>query len=117
MKQILLDTNFILSCIRNKLDLFEHLELEGYKIIVPEQVINEIKKFEKTKPEARVALKIIDRIVFLRNDIKGKTVDKAIINFAKENPDIIIATLDREIQKAVKNRKMIIRQRKKLEIV
>ena len=74
MKQILLDTNFILSCIRNKLDLFEHLEQEGYEVIVPEQVINEIKKFEKTKPEARVALKIKEEKLTGLNPAKEKRV-------------------------------------------
>ncbi len=117
MKQILLDTNFLLSCIRNKLDLFEYLEMEGYEVIVPEQVLNEIKKFEKTKSEAKLALKILEKNPYEKKNLSGKTVDKAIINFAKENPRTIIATLDKEIQKSVPNRKMIIRQKKKLEIL
>ncbi len=42
MGQVLLDTNFILNCINQKIDFFE--DLAGYKIIIPQEVINEIKK-------------------------------------------------------------------------
>ncbi|MFW6233385.1 MAG: PIN domain-containing protein, partial [Nanoarchaeota archaeon] len=62
-KQILLDTNFILSCIREKLDLFEYLEERNFKIIIPKQVIDEIKEIQnskkkfKYKNEAEIALK------------------------------------------------------------
>ena len=37
MKQALLDTNFILSCIRKKIDFFEEIRLMGIKIIIPEE--------------------------------------------------------------------------------
>ena len=47
---------------------------------------------------------------------KGHT-DKKIIQFAKENPKTIIATLDKEIKQKTKNQKLIIRGKKKLEIV
>lgn len=119
MKKILLDTNFILTCIKNKIDLFEELFLEGYKIIIPVQVINEIKKFEKKKSEARVALKILQKDFYENPDLGKGIVDNKIINLAKENPKLIIATLDQEIQKKLKkkNKIMIIRNKKKLEII
>jgi len=115
----LLDTNFILTCIKNKIDLFEELFLEGYKIIIPEQVLNEIKKFENKKSEARTALKILEKDFYEKPDL-GKSkipVDNKIIKFAKENPKIIIATLDREIKNKIPNKKMIIRNRKKFEVI
>lgn len=119
MKKILLDTNFILTCIKNKIDLFEELFLEGYKIIIPVQIINEIKKFEKKKSEARVALKILQKDFYESSDLGKGIVDNKIINFAKENPKIIVATLDREIQKKLKkkNKIMIIRNKKTLEVI
>lgn len=115
MKHALLDTNFILSCIRKKIDFFEEIQLMGIKIIIPEQVINEIKKFE-TKPEARLALKLLEKNEFKKIDLGNGHVDKKIINYAKEKPELIIATLDREIKDKTKNHKLVIRG-KKLEII
>ena len=43
MKKVLLDTNFILTAIRNKIDFFEEIKLIGMKIAVPKQVVAEIK--------------------------------------------------------------------------
>jgi len=111
MKQILLDTNFILSCIENKIDFFDYLNSEGYNIIIPKNVINELEKLKK-----ELALRVLKKNKFKKISLKGKIVDNSIINYAKENPNIIIATLDRGIKAKIKNRKMIIRNRKKLEI-
>ena len=43
-------------------------------------------------------------------------MDKGIINYVKENPKVIVATFDRELKKRVNN-KLVIREKKKLEIV
>jgi rRNA-processing protein FCF1 len=112
MKSVVLDTNFILSCMKQKIDFFEELYLMGIQIIIPEQVINEL---EKLKQEA--ALRLLEKNKFKKIALEGKIVDNSIINYAKENPSIIIATLDKEMQKKIKNRKMIIRNKKKLEII
>jgi len=47
----------------------------------------------------------------------GRTTDKKIINFANENKDIVVGTLDREIKNKTENQKIIIRQKKRIEIV
>jgi len=112
MKQILLDTNFIISCIKNKIDFFDYIEGEGYSIVIPEQVINELEGLKKES-----ALRLLEKNKFNMISLKGKIVDNSIINYAKINPSIIIATLDKELQKNIKNRKMIIRNRKRLEII
>ena len=49
MRIALLDTSFILTCVRNKIDFFEQLELNGFKIIIPEQVIKEIEAIKNSK--------------------------------------------------------------------
>ncbi len=118
----LLDTSFILTCIRNKIDFFEELKLEGTEIIIPEKVIKEIEKIKNSKkseakPEADLALKFIKAKKPKIIQLKGKTTDNAIINYAKQNPGVIIATLDREIKKKTKNHKLLIRSKKKLEII
>ena len=62
-------------------------------------------------------LKILKENNFKKIDIKEKNVDRGIIRFAAENPKIVIATLDREIKKTVKNQKLVVRGNKELEIL
>jgi rRNA-processing protein FCF1 len=112
MRQILLDTNFILTCIKQKIDFFEEIPLMGIQIIIPKEVIGEIIKLKKES-----ALSLLSKSKFKEISISGKIVDNAIIKYARENPGIIIATLDRDIQKKTRNRKMIIKGKKKLEII
>ena len=113
--EVLLDTSFILSAIRNKIDIFE--ELQEYQILIPKQVINELTGLAKNKSEAKLALKLIQKNKPKIQKLEGKNTDNAIINYAKNNPEIIIATLDREIKRKIKNPKIIIQGKKKLEIV
>jgi len=115
MKQVLLDTNFILTCARQKIDFFEEIPLIGMQILIPEQVINEVKKLKSSNSE--LVLKILQKNQFKQIDIGSGHVDKSIIKFAKQHQDIVVATLDRELKKKLKNQKLIIRGKKKLEII
>ena len=113
MKQIILDTSFILSAVRNKIDIFN--ELLEYNILIPKQVINEIKNQKSSN--AKLALKILQLNKYNEIDLGKAHVDKLIINYAKKNPKVIVATLDREIKKKVKNSKLVIRGKKQLEVI
>lgn len=125
MKQVILDTNFILTCISQKIDFFGELFLQGFEILIPKQVITEIEKIANSKQKlhsrenAKLALKILERnkAKFKKIDLKTKKVDLGFINFAKENKDAIIATLDRELKRKIKTPKLVIRGKKKLEVV
>ena len=110
MDNIILDSSFIITCIKQKIDFFE--ELVGTQILIPKQVINEIKNLN-----SKLALKLLEKNKFKKIDLGKGHTDKKIIKFAKENPKTIIATLDREIKNKTKNQKLIIRGKKKLEIV
>jgi len=122
MKFVILDTNFILSCVRKKIDFFTEIKYLGLKIIIPIQVITELEKISKTgkikfQEEAKFSLKLIKKNSFEKIDLKIKNVDNGFVNIAKENKELVIATLDKEIQNKIKNQKMIIRGNKKLEII
>jgi uncharacterized protein len=114
MKQVLLDTNFIITCIKQKIDFFDEIPLMGIQIIIPDKVIQELEKLKKSS-----ALILLENVndKFKIIPLKGKNVDNSIINYAKENPNIIIATLDEGIQHKIRNKKMIIVDRRKLEII
>lgn len=124
MKEVILDTNFILSCIRKKIDFFEEIPLMGMSIVIPKPVIKEIESIKnhpknnfRFKEEAVLALKLLEKNKFRKIGLGGKNVDFGIIKIARENPDYIIATLDREIKNKVKNQKLVIRGEKRLEVI
>jgi rRNA-processing protein FCF1 len=112
MRRVILDTSFILSAVRNKIDFFEKLEHEGFQIIVPKQVIQELKGLG-----AKLALKIMEKNKFQILGIEGRDADNAIISFAKKNPRAVVATLDAGLKKKIKNSKLVIRQKKRLEVI
>jgi len=130
MQKILLDTNFIVTCTKQKIDLFEELKgLFGfYELIVPEQVIEELKKLAKSKKlkvkereAAEVSLELIEqseaKIIELEN--KGKSVDNKIAEYLNENT-MILATLDKHLRRMIENKKvkfLTIKKKKKVVVV
>jgi len=112
MKEVILDTSFILSCVKQKIDFFEKLEYEGFRIAIPEQTIDELMGLG-----AQLALNIVQQHKFTLIKISGKDADTAIINFSKKNPSAFVATLDVGLKKKILNRKVIIRGKKKVEII
>ena len=121
MKKILLDSNFVVSCVKNKIDFFE--KLIGNQILIPTQVIEELKKLSDSKQKlhnkeiATLSLQIIQKNKFKKIDLGKGHVDKKIIQYVKDNPEVIVATLDKELQKKINTKKLIIRGKKKLEII
>ena len=125
MAKVLLDTNFILSCVRNKLDFFDELTFRGYKILIPKQVFAELDGISRSKQkmhsrdDAHFALKMLEKEEKSYEEIDmGKgNVDNSIVNYSKNNKEVIIATLDSELKKKITSRKMVIREKKRLEVV
>lgn len=123
MKLVLLDTNFILTCVKQKIDFFKEIPERGWEILIPLQVIEEIKRVAnstkklKFRDSAKLAQVILEKNTFKQIDIRGKYADKGIIKYAEQHPQLIVATLDKEIKKKTRNSKLIIRGKRKLEIV
>ena len=82
------------------------------EIMIPEQTIDELMGLG-----AQAALNILEFNKFKMVKVLGKDADAAIINLAKKDPSLIVATIDAGLKKKLKNRKMIIRGKKKLEII
>jgi rRNA-processing protein FCF1 len=122
MKDVLLDTNFILSCIRRKINFFDEIKFKGFNIIIPNEIVKELEKISQTgkenfKEESKIALKILGKNHFEKIDLNTKNVDNGIVKIAGEHREYIIATLDRVIKNKIKNQKMVIRGNGKLEII
>jgi len=121
--KVILDTNFLIYCAKEKLDYEEKLISllnEDYELVVPLQVIEELEMVSKKKKEkiplgrrkpkykkttgkdkaaAELALQILEKKRIRKVDIEGKNVDMAIIKLAEENKKNIVCTLDKEMRK------------------
>ena len=123
--KIILDTNFLIYCAKNKLDYVEEISKllnEKYELVVPLQVVKELKLLKedkkkkvsgKDKQASNLSLQLLDANKVRKVKIKGKTVDQGIINLSKENKKNITATLDRGMRKKLP-RVILINRGKKL---
>tara|TARA_Y100000310_G_scaffold293188_1_gene322598 strand:- start:1946 stop:2332 length:387 start_codon:yes stop_codon:yes gene_type:complete len=123
--KIILDTNFLIYCSKNKLDYNEeigNLLNEKYELVVPLQVIRELELLKddkkkkvsgKDKRAIDLALQLLSANNVKKVKVKGKTVDEGIINLSKENKKNIVCTLDREMRHIL-GRVILINRRKKL---
>ncbi len=112
--EVILDTNFIITCIKQKIDFFEELKFMGFRIVIPKQVIDELEKLKRN-----FELKVLEanRDSFKLIRFKKGYVDKGMIEYSKKNPKAIVATLDRDLKSKIKNPIMVIRGKKQLEVI
>lgn len=130
MVNILLDTNFILTCVKQKINFLQ--ELIGNELLLPKQVIKELKKISEDKNKkseerelAKTSLAFLEKFKdrFKEIELEKKFVDRGIELIAekasKERWEIIIATLDKELRKKLKGKFkfLIVTRKKKLEII
>ncbi|MEK6820114.1 MAG: PIN domain-containing protein [Nanoarchaeota archaeon] len=122
--EIILDTSFILTCIKEQVD-FTQAEEFG-RLLLPELVFDELKKLRgkskgKEKEQAELALDIIEnkREKFRIIKLEGNYADAGMVKYVEGRKDVIVATMDKELKKVVqgKARILVIRARKKLELV
>mgnify|MGYP001566356685 CR=1 FL=1 len=127
--KILLDTNFLVYCAKQKIDYVEEIDnlIGDYNIVVLSSVRQEIEKIKKQAKKARdkqaaeLALQILNKNI-KENKIKiikteEKEVDEAILKLVKEKD--VVATMDKELKKRLKGKAQIlsIRKGKKLEVL
>jgi rRNA-processing protein FCF1 len=129
MKKAILDTSFILTCVKQKIDFLDEIRFMGIEVLIPVEVLEEIEKIARFgkrlgfRENAGLALKILGKSdknsknKFKKIKLDTADVDKGMLNFAEKNKDVIIATLDRELKKKIKKPKLVIRGKKKLEII
>jgi rRNA-processing protein FCF1 len=122
MKKVILDTNFILACIKEKIDFIEFFQMRGLEIFVPDKVLFELKRISLEKKgalrlRASFGLEFIQKMNFKIISIEGRYVDSALVNHLKENPEDYLATIDLNLRRKVKNKIFILRSKNKIEEV
>ncbi len=108
--EAILDSNFVISCVRNGIDFITELEGMGFKIILPREVMQEMKDLKNNvKHDDRVAIDLAFSL-FETKKVKKMTlghsqVDLGLIHKGKKGA--YIATLDAAIKRSVSNRIVI----------
>ena len=99
-KNIILDTSFVLTAIKFKIDLSSELERIcdfPYKLFIIDKTLDEL----RNKPNSKIALILIKHLnVGLIETRKDKNVDNLIMENADENS--IVATQDIELKNRLK---------------
>lgn len=119
--EVILDTNFIISCVMKGIDFLSQLKERGFKVVVPREVIQEMKDLRikrKMSHEEKMAIDIAIEILFSKK-VKKMTigqgrVDDLLIKKGKEG--VYIATLDNGIKRQVPNRVVIFSAKKEIGV-
>ena len=110
--QVLLDTNFIVACLMKRIDFMDKLEEMGFHILVPREVLQELKDLkisDKTSMQERdmieVALDLLNSKKIKKTKLGHRSVDQGLIQKGLEGA--YIATLDRGIKNKIPNKVVI----------
>lgn len=106
--EVILDTNFVISCILKRIDFVEELKNLGFSPVLPREVFQELKDLQKNSKTSHaeraaidVAFEIFEKEKIKKAKIGGVSVDDGLI--AKGKTGIFIATLDAGIKNKVPN--------------
>jgi len=125
--EILLDTSFILTCAKQKIDFFSlasDLFDEKIEFLLPKEVLSELEKIsirsgERTedKNAAKLALELIKINKIRHITLNTKIVDVGLVNYIKTHDGAVLASLDKKIKKKINARCLVIRNKKNLAII
>ena len=89
--EVILDTNFIISCVMKGIDFLSQLKEKGFKIVVPREVIYEMKDLKLKKGQSHderiaidVALQLLAAKEIKRMTLGEGKVDNSLIKKGKE---------------------------------
>ena len=117
--EVLLDSNFIISCIRKKIDFITQLEDEGFKGLLPLEVFQELKDLRLKVPHddraaIDIAFKIFESKKVKKTTLGQNSVDVGLIEKGKAG--FYIATLDKAIKNEIPNKIVIFASQNRIGI-
>ena len=127
--RILLDTNFIITCIKENIyfdSLADEMFSEEIRWIIPQDVLNELGSIKDTpgvktedKEAAKLSFEILKHLKHELVEFPGKNpnVDIKIVNYLLDNEGVILATMDKDLKSRVKNKVLSVRAGKKLGLI
>jgi len=102
---VICDTNFLIHLATKRIKNIDSLDVEigQIRFVVPEVVKNELSELEKNqgkKQEIQITLNFIKN--FKTIPILGSFADKELLDYVSKNR-VIVATMDKELKKQIKN--------------
>jgi uncharacterized protein len=122
LKRIVLDTNFLMIPGELGVDIFEQLASLDfpYKLCVYERTLTELENIiEKDKRKYRTAARIARELIKAKNIVViagDEPVDEALVKLSQQR-DVVIATQDQELKRRLSGPKLVLRQKKYLQLV
>jgi rRNA-processing protein FCF1 len=111
MYQVIVDTSFIISAVKYKIDIKMCLIpiIDGpFEVIVPSPVISELKYIAENKGkrgrDATIGLKVLERLKPIIESTESNRADDAVAEMAGIMEDAIIATNDTELKNSLKRK-------------
>ena len=105
MVDVICDTNFLIHLATRKIKNIDNLDVEIGKVtfVVPQVVKNELSELAK-KPEKKQDIRSTQNRIksFKTIPILGSFADKELLDYVSKNR-AIIATMDKELKKQIKN--------------
>ena len=105
MVEVICDTSFLIHLATNRIKNLDNLDVEIGQItfVVPQVVINELSVLEK-KSEKKQDIQSTRNCIksFKIIPIQGSFADKELLDYVSKNR-AIVATMDRELKKQIKN--------------
>ena len=105
MVEVICDTNFLIHLATNRIKNLDNLDIEIGQItfVVPQVVKNELIELEK-RPEKKQDVE--STLNYIKNfkiiPIFGSFADRELIDYVSNNK-VIVATMDKELKKQIKN--------------
>ncbi len=119
--QVILDSSFIISCIRERIDFLTQLAEQGFTPVVPREVLQEMKDLRirnGVSHEDRVAIDVafdlFEKEKIKKTSLGSGKVDDWLIKRGQEG--IFIATLDTGIKKKIPKRVVIFKAQNRVGI-
>lgn len=119
--QVILDSSFIISCVRERIDFLTQLHEQGFTPIVPREILQEMKDLRLrsgTSHDDRIAIDVAFEM-FEKEKIKKTTlgegkVDEWLVKRGKDG--IFIATLDNGIKKRIPKKIVIFKAQNRVGV-
>ncbi len=120
--EVILDSSFIISCIKKNIDFVSQLEEQGFKILLAHEILDELKDLRKSNRVSHddrvsidLALEMFSNKKFKKTKLGHYSVDDGLIKRGKEG--IYIASLDKVIKREVPNKVVIFDSTKSVGVV
>lgn len=130
--EILLDTNFAITCTKQKIDFFSlanEIVEDQISWTIPVEVLEELRKISTQKGEKvedkKASALFLDMFESSLKDLFnvnlvnliGPNTDDGIVNYCKKHPTAVLATLDKKLKSRVENKILTIKGTKFIKLV